>query len=175
MHSNFAIPRGTRTGCSGSYASTRLHIVFLRSPDFDRDWRSRPILHMCGCMGLKERIRGVTHAPRCGNGPPQFVRGERAFELFNCTSTTTAYAVENASAAAQPSVELIKDLLGRLDSNRLLQAFAVSELSDIEFDCFGDNWRERPQDFWECVETWPPEARQQAVDMLLSLVAKRVV
>ena len=77
----------------------------------------------------------------------------------------------DASVLAAPSIGLIKDLFGRLDSRWRLQALALLALSDIESDYFGDVWRDRPQDYWECMKTWPPEARQQAVDLLLPMVA----
>jgi hypothetical protein len=60
---------------------------------------------------------------------------------------------------------LVKALFGRLD-NRLSQCLGASELSLIESDYFGHVWRDRPSDLWECMESWPPAARQEAVNLL---------
>jgi hypothetical protein len=76
----------------------------------------------------------------------------------------------NPCAAVESSAALIRQLVNRLDG-RLLQGIAVSQLSLIESDYFGRTCRDRPQDFWECIETWPMEAKQGAVDLLLPMIA----
>ena len=75
----------------------------------------------------------------------------------------------SASTTADPSAALIRELVNRLDSKALL-CLAASELSLIEIDYFGHVNRNRPGDLWECIETWPTEAKQDAVDVLLPMI-----
>jgi hypothetical protein len=79
-------------------------------------------------------------------------------------------AAAGAFAGVEPSTALIRDLFGRLDTT-LSQALAASHLTLIEGDYFGHVYSDRPSDLWECMETWPVEARKEAVDLLLPMIA----
>jgi hypothetical protein len=80
-----------------------------------------------------------------------------------------------ASDAAAPTTAAIKNLFHLLDDRpREMQALAVSLLGFVEDDYFGHAWRDRPRDLWECMETWPPEARQEAFDGLLPMVSEQM-
>jgi len=85
---------------------------------------------------------------------------------------TAVGAIAVDTFTAEPSAALIKELVGRLD-DRLLQGLAVTRLTMIESDYIDEVWPNRPGHFWEGVERWPREARQQAVDMLLPIVLAR--
>jgi hypothetical protein len=92
------------------------------------------------------------------------------FLLAIGSAPTCGAATVDESFITLPSTSLIRVLLERLDS-RLSLGLAVSQLNLIETDYFGNVWRDRPTDLWECIETWPAEAKRKAIDLLLPMIA----
>jgi hypothetical protein len=121
------------------------------------------------------------------NTDPEISRRTLVELLAGCGSVVTAALLIPGSAAAfnticryafdaaTPTTAAIKNLFNLLDDRPWeVQALAVSLLGLVEDDYFGHVWRERPTDLWECVETWPPEARQEAVKLLLPMMSEQM-
>jgi hypothetical protein len=79
-----------------------------------------------------------------------------------------------ATASAMPWKPFSTICRYAFDAATPTTALAVSLLRLIEDDYFGHAYRDRPTDLWECIESWPPEARKEAFDVLLPTVSEQM-